>query len=298
MNRRQISDLPFQPGHTQVLVIQPVATREKTAAAMDKPLDEAEMNFAIGDTKVFRWRHHSWLRIWNYTTPGGAMPDDVAFCGGDLVVTKNFPQENRAQTIEKGGYDHYITCRNPLCRLELGFKMTAETHHILSHLMLKQMLPKSHFCNFVDCHQAENQAHMRFVQGFESKKNDIKSVGLVAIQTGFFGGFKDSNSICHDKFALGFILMPGMDTYDRAGIFEPWLKLLHQERIQTINADFHHWLGKLEEEWGDPPIGASIPDLKTRLNLLEGQLKWLDKRFTTALLGPKPADKSCFFELQ
>ena len=297
MDGRKVSDLPWEAGRNQVvLLVQPTNTLQKRAWELEKASSVRDMIEFVDFTLKLKLCHLGWLEIYSYD-PEGSRPMSIEPCGGELIITPNFPEGHRPQKIKKNKGRLYVNCTNPQCGLELGICSSAEeVDNIMFYLMLKQMIPQARFCNFIDCGATlDEDFPLAYADPIDQRArlSQLRGLGLVSLQTKFFWGFRSQeNPLCWDIFPLGYILMPGMNTVEDPGIFDSWLKRLHKLRVERIKEKTDLTMYKLLKGWVDLDADESKPSLHEQLTLFEENIKDVYKDMSPLLKGPKPAPKS------
>ena len=229
MSAKKHTDVP--PGWVvePIVVVQPYTTTdlEKDDLVIE---DDEYFDHILQDTLGFKGlvhrgilqcttRHHN-----SFVEPSCFIP-----CGGilaiELLKDKRFDRENYHWL----GSEVVITCSG--CGLVAGStSLNLEgLCNVLFHLMLKQMVPGTPSCNYLDC---SNEIVLAQIASSDLKKaNTIKSLGVLAIDVNTFCGITRATTY-RSIFSLGFGLGPilrtvthGCDGLDR------WLQFLCKEQV-------------------------------------------------------------------
>lgn len=235
------ADVPFQVGDENIILVQPKLTLEMDRKEFLRSFNRDEVRqekdyFNQVFRSVVEFRdlvHLGFLPCGCYCNRPGT-PQNFLPCGGNLSTKRIFPGDENSWLGKE--YEFAITCSNPACGMTLGTCFDwSEIATKMLHLMIKQMIPMHKSCNFIDLYNWVPDGWLDHDLIESGKAEEIKRLGVVSfIGALFYGVIKNEYfRKVSGSYSLGFILMPGMDTFRGCDGFDEWLKFLVLKMIKA-----------------------------------------------------------------
>lgn len=251
MSHPKYSDLPFEVGSEEVIVVQPEHTLGMSYECF---LGKGEKFFqeVFNDVITFqRLQAIGMLRCYMY---GDDIGRPSHFESWKEYLTME-PISRQAPDWLRGQGDTLVSCKHQYGRntnLVMPYWFASmDIADIMFHLMMKQMVPQLHTCNWVDCSRWKRDL-MLDQHLTEDEARRIQGLGFMSIVSqcfwGDIGGCEKFLNL--DRYSLGFVLMPGMDMRAGCGGFDEWLRFLVAQKYKR---DVEHHKSQLTHIAGPRP---------------------------------------------
>ncbi len=156
-------------------------------------------------------------------------------CGGELSVKAFSQMPNKIRERPIGDGDGFYLVCNGCCDIitQIMFAEPLVLKNLMLHLMLKQMFPNLHCCNYIDCGAWDsNGSYGGSVTAKE--KNEIKNLGTLALSENRLMLGRLSKGIGARYYGLGFRLISGMNTVEDFDGFDNWARFLINQKFFQI----------------------------------------------------------------
>ncbi len=237
MNHIQFTDLPHKVGNDNILLFQPETTVK--AGIYSCPGREC-MERAFTDTVKLTGLIHVCSVSCSSANDEIGGPYGLDKCGGNLILkpVRSVKLLRRC----KPETEIALTCSNPKCNMAVtssDYPSKPDLSNLLLHLAFKQMVPGLPIANYFDCSKKMNDHRLRLGLG-----DAIRALGLIAFASETLWGFVDNEffgrHLVTQRFGLGFMFAPDMQTADECGGYDAWLKFLVEKKFESLKAA-HRW---------------------------------------------------------
>jgi len=203
-----------------LILAQPGLMRGLGKSALDSEL----MQKIFDQTMALENLTHAGIMLTTDQWENKGKPIHFKNCGGDLKFLPAQPDDSRFVSANL-----LIVCNK--CEMKVGIELSREqVSNVLLHLMIKQIVPWLGTCNFTDC----NRGSSHFSWGEQVNEEWIRNLGLISLIDRFGHGWAGDSA--NEWWALGFMLMPGMNTWASCDGFDNWLRFLFLKKMEQIKS--------------------------------------------------------------
>ena len=233
----EYSDLPFKAGSENVMLFQPQSTVKEGALFR---ITEDSMKKAFEDSMSLTGLVHVGSLVCNSHNDEHGGPYYLGpRCGGSIKLKS--ARSIKLLRLHGARNEMALVCSNPKCGMGIisnECPTEGSLANLLLHLMLKQMIPRLPILNYVDCGlKDESHYHDRHTDW-----KDIKALGLISLALEVLWGVAPLSCTypqqIPERYALGFMLTPGMRTMDGCGGYGEWLKFLVAKKFEILKGQY------------------------------------------------------------